>query len=161
MIIHRSNSPMFGNVIIAALVPRHFPQSIANWDKLYKVRKGVQLQWVSSEMCAWLFFNSAIIEFLIKSSQSQDDQILSVSAVTMKSNLKILQLHVKKHWFVDILWALSTFFWKRRINFMYEEHFYWKISVMSLLGLFDLRARLVGINQVIAVYMKSLNVVQM
>ena len=29
--------------------------------------------------------------------------------------------------------------------------------VMSLLGLFDLRARLVGINQVIAVYMKSLN----
>jgi hypothetical protein len=132
--------------------------TIADWggihDKLERVYEETGLKLVIDSA-----FASGIYEFLIKSSQDDltaDDQFLDVAEQVRNIAVKRAATSMRQ----SVEWgmrAIQSSFPRLKDTIVYEEYGERRIIFNCLFHLYNLRARLVGINQIANVYLPALD----
>ena len=124
--------------------------TIAEWGKIYKKLKDVYRR-TGGKCTVDSAFNKKDNEYLIKSSQQHpmtddpNDIIVNREATSMRQSAE---------WGMR---ALQSSFPRLKDRFIYEEHGERKVIMKMMLMLYNLRARKVGINQILNTYMPHLN----
>ena len=126
--------------------------TVADWGNMYNKLEDVYRQ-TGLKFVIDSAFSSMKYEFLIKSSQ--DDLTASDEFTTIEERREATSMRQCAEWGMR---AVQSSFPRLKHTMTYEEYGERRIIFDCLFLLFNLRSRLVGINQITSVYLPNLNI---